>query len=122
MFGAPDGVGAVGGGSNNGGSSNGSSIGGSGGGGAGGGGISGGNNLIAQGMLRAPPLASLLPQIKSIATKLLPTAANGGSSGGDSFSDNYGGSGVVSAEVKEISSGPYLEAFCIAIFDAPINN
>ena len=63
--------------------------------------------------LRAPPLASLLPQIKSIATNLLPTVGAGGEGEKDSF-------GMVSAVVKELSSGPYLESFCIAILDTVI--
>jgi hypothetical protein len=60
--------------------------------------------------LRAPPLASLLPQIKSIATKLLPSAAAEGAAE----------AGTISAEIREISSGPYLDAFCIAVFDTPM--
>ncbi|KAJ1407749.1 Peroxin-3 [Ochromonadaceae sp. CCMP2298] len=63
--------------------------------------------FASEGQARTPPLASLLPQIKAVAGKLLPTASAG-----------HGG---VSAEVKEISQGPYLEAFCIAIFDAPVS-
>ncbi len=49
------------------------------------------------------PLASLLPQIKAVAAKLLPSSMDS----------------VVSAEVRDISSGPGLDSFCIAIFDAP---
>ena len=63
--------------------------------------------------LRAPPLASLLPQVKAIASNLLPTVGAVGEGREDSF-------GMVSAEVKEISSGPYLESFCIAILDTII--
>lgn len=64
------------------------------------------------GHLRAPPLASILPQVKAVATKLLPTT----------LTPSLGGDGAValSADVKAISSGPYLEAFCIAIFDTPV--
>jgi len=69
--------------------------------------------------LRAPPLASLLPQIKSIATNLLPTvgAAAGVGIDGNSEHDSFG---MVSPVVKELSSGPYLESFCIAILDTVI--
>lgn len=66
--------------------------------------------------LRTPPLASLLPQVKSVALNLLPAglqlmeAEDVGGRASDS---------IVTPEVKEIASGPFLEAFCIAIFDAP---
>eukprot|EP00600_Ochromonadales_sp_CCMP1393_P001317 CAMPEP_0174992066 /NCGR_PEP_ID=MMETSP0004_2-20121128/22293_1 /TAXON_ID=420556 /ORGANISM="Ochromonas sp., Strain CCMP1393" /LENGTH=336 /DNA_ID=CAMNT_0016245989 /DNA_START=365 /DNA_END=1375 /DNA_ORIENTATION=+ len=70
--------------------------------------------------LRTPPLASLLPQIKSIASNLLPSSTSPAASHARGH-DAAAATAVVSAEVKEISSGPYLEAFCIAIFDAPLS-
>jgi hypothetical protein len=52
--------------------------------------------------LRTPPLASLLPQMKVISTRLLP----------EDLDDD-------SIELKHIlSSGPLLDSFCLSLFDA----
>lgn len=55
-----------------------------------------GSNL---GQLRTPPLASLLPQVKAIASSFLPND-------------------VRSVDIKELFSGPILESLCVAVFDA----
>lgn len=49
--------------------------------------------------LRSPPLASVLPQLKAICSRLLPDDA-------------------ICPDVKEIYSGPSLDALCVSIFDA----
>ena len=49
--------------------------------------------------LRSPPLASLLPQLKAICSRLLPDDA-------------------ICQDVKEVYSGPSLDALCVSIFDA----
>lgn len=49
--------------------------------------------------LRSPPLASVLPQLKAICSRLLPDD-------------------TICPDVKEIYSGPSLDALCISIFDA----
>jgi hypothetical protein len=51
----------------------------------------------------SPPLASLLPQIKAIASSLLPNDLR-------------------SVDIREISSGPILEALCVSVFDAEIDD
>jgi hypothetical protein len=61
------------------------------------------DNPASHDALRTLPLASLLPQIKAIAARLLPASLDT----------------VVSPEVRDISSGPCLDSFCIAVFDAP---
>jgi hypothetical protein len=61
--------------------------------------------------LRAPPLASILPQVKSIATRLLPSGTEAGAVG--DAEEN------LSPEIREIASGQYLDAFCVAVFDVP---
>lgn len=55
-------------------------------------------------IVTSPPLASLLPQIKAISAKLLPTDID------------Y--DGFINSEVRDVSSGPYLDSFCISAFDA----
>ncbi len=54
--------------------------------------------------LKTLPLASLLPQIKAVATRLLPSSTEQ----------------PLGAEIRDISSGPCLESFCVSIFDAPL--
>lgn len=54
------------------------------------------------GGLRTPPLASILPQLKSLAVRLLPDNADQ----------------IDMTEVKNISMGPLLDSFCMTIFDA----
>ena len=49
---------------------------------------------------RTPPLASLLPQIKAIASRMLPGANEG-----------------LTSVVKEVAAGPILNALCEAVFD-----
>jgi len=49
--------------------------------------------------LRSPPLASVLPQLKAICSRLLPDD-------------------TICPDVKEIYSGPSLDALCVSIFDA----
>ena len=66
-----------------------------------------------QPVMRTPPLASLLPQIKSLAGKLLLAGPEGGPAGG-----TVGEPASLSEEIREISTGPYLDAFCLAVFDA----
>lgn len=51
---------------------------------------------------RAPPLASLLPQLKSLASRLLPDSKET----------------AITSDVKVVSSGPLLDSLCISIFDA----
>lgn len=68
--------------------------------------------------LRAPPLASLLPQIKAIATKLLPGESE--AVGGGAVGANGGAAVEISEEIRELVSGPYLDAFCMAVFDTPL--
>ena len=50
---------------------------------------------------RTPPLASLLPQIKAVANRLLP------------------GEEVSLDVVRDLVSGPYLDTLCTAVFDSP---
>ena len=50
---------------------------------------------------RAPPFASLLPQIKAIASSLLPNDAR-------------------SVDIRDIVSGPLVESLCDSVFDAVI--
>lgn len=56
----------------------------------------------AQVGLKTPPLASILPQLKSLAAKLLPESAET----------------VNIYDIRAISTGPLLESFCMTIFDA----
>jgi hypothetical protein len=51
---------------------------------------------------RAPPLASLLPQLKMLSGRLLPDSANT----------------PMSPEIKQVSSGALLDSLCISIFDS----
>ena len=75
---------------------------------------------------RTPPLASLLPQIKAISINLLqPAAGQSQVSIGDlspgEFSSPSSGSSiasiVVSQNIREISSGPALDSFCVSILE-----
>lgn len=50
-----------------------------------------------------PPLASLLPALKNVSSKVLPSAG-------------------VSACVRDIAGGPYLDALCTAVFDSPLED
>lgn len=61
-------------------------------------------NLSSHSSLRSLPLASLLPQVKAVASRLLPISAV--------QSDG------LTAELKEISSGPLLDGLCISIFSS----
>lgn len=75
--------------------------------------------------LRAPPLASILPQIKTIAMRMLPSGvgngnSSGSSSGGALVSAAVDEGAALSAEIRDIASGQYLDAFCIAVFDTPL--
>ena len=54
----------------------------------------------ASGLYRTPPLASLLPQIKAIASRMLPSANED-----------------LTSLVKEVAAGPILNALCEAVFD-----
>jgi hypothetical protein len=86
--------------------------------------------------LRTPPLASLLPQIKAIGMNLLqPSSPHGpssdpsspygsdfasprdGSSSSSTSSNRSTSSSVVSANIKEISSGPALDSLCVSILE-----
>lgn len=51
---------------------------------------------------KTPPLASILPQLKSLSGKLLPETADA----------------VNPYDLKSLTSGPLLESFCMTIFDA----
>lgn len=51
---------------------------------------------------RAPPLASVLPQLKSISNRLLPDSVDG----------------PLNSHLKHMSSGALLDSLCISIFDA----
>ena len=51
--------------------------------------------------LRKPPMISLLPQIKSIATLLIPN-------------DNQ----IQNSSINELLNGPLLESLCMSIFEA----
>jgi hypothetical protein len=53
--------------------------------------------------LKSPPLASILPQLKSISIRFVP----------DSSHDS-----PLSNDIRNISSGPLLDSLCINIFDA----
>lgn len=50
---------------------------------------------------RSPPLASLLPQLKGAALKLLPSDP----------------SAAISADVREMLSSPALDTLCVSLFD-----
>ncbi len=54
----------------------------------------------AANLYRTPPLASLLPQVKAIASRMLPSANEG-----------------LTSVVKEVSAGPILNALCEAVYD-----
>jgi hypothetical protein len=51
---------------------------------------------------KTPPLASILPQLKSLSGRLLPDTADA----------------VNPYDLKSLTSGPLLESFCMTIFDA----
>jgi hypothetical protein len=51
---------------------------------------------------KSPPLASILPQLKSLSARLLPETAEA----------------VNPYDLKSLTSGPLLESFCMTIFDA----
>jgi hypothetical protein len=51
---------------------------------------------------RAPPLASLLPQIKHIALAMMPKE------------------GAVTQSAKEFASGPGIESFCLSISESSL--
>ena len=49
--------------------------------------------------LKTPALASVLPQIKAVAARLLPTEG-------------------ASVHIRDVVSGPYMDALCTAVFDS----
>ncbi len=51
---------------------------------------------------RSPPLASILPQLKSIANRLLPDSPDT----------------PLNSDLRNLSSGTLLDSLCISIFDA----
>lgn len=51
---------------------------------------------------RSPPLASLLPQLKNLSSRLLPDSANT----------------AMTPDIKQVSSGALLDSLCISIFDS----
>ena len=59
----------------------------------------GGGAGMRAGAFSTPPLASILPQLKSLSSKLLPS------------------DGRVSYEVKEITCGSAVEALCLSILN-----
>lgn len=69
-------------------------------------------------VMKTPPLASILPQIKAISLKTL--SENKTTSDTTSSTTSNTTATIVSNEIRDISSGPYLEAFCLAIFDTPL--
>ena len=69
-------------------------------------------------VMKTPPLASILPQIKAISLKTL--SENKTTSDTTSTTTSNTTATIVSNEIRDISSGPYLEAFCLAIFDTPL--
>ena len=71
------------------------------------------NSSSQSGLLKSPPLARVLPQLKAVALKLFPAPVTTGSSNVEPYQ-------LVSSDVREVSSGAYLEAFCLAIFDATV--
>ena len=66
------------------------------------------SNPTSHATLRTLPLASLLPQVKAIAARLLP-----------SQSPSSAASAALPPELKEISSGPIIDGLCISIFNSP---
>jgi hypothetical protein len=54
---------------------------------------------------RAPPLASILPQLKALAARFLP--------------DNV--DTPMTSEIRNLSYGPLLDSFCLSLFDAEEN-
>lgn len=75
--------------------------------------------------LRTPPLASLLPQIKAIATNLLQPSSPPPSSSlynqDNSLLDGSNSGSVVSSIIKEVSSGPALDSFCVSMLETTTN-
>ena len=67
------------------------------------------SNPTSHATLRTLPLASLLPQVKAIATRLLPSQSPSSTST----------AAVLPTELKEISSGPIIDGLCISIFNSP---
>jgi hypothetical protein len=51
--------------------------------------------------MRTPPLASILPHIKSIASELLPTNSQ-----------------QLTVNIQDLVSGPILDSLCLSVFDA----
>jgi len=58
-------------------------------------------NQKAWAPMRTPPLASILPHIKSIAAELLPTNSQ-----------------QLTVNIRDLVSGPILDSLCLSVFDA----
>jgi len=73
-------------------------------------------------VMRTPPIASLLPQLKAIARDMLP-AAPGAAAATAAAAANpkalSSSSALLTQEVRDIASGAALDTLCVAIFDAP---
>ena len=74
------------------------------------------SNPTSHATLRTLPLASLLPQVKAIAARLLPSQSPSSSS---SAAAAAAASAALPPELKEISSGPIIDGLCISIFNSP---
>lgn len=61
---------------------------------------------------KTPPLASLLPQLKFIAQRLLPEEKKPATNLNNSHSAGW------NQDIKHIASGPLMESFCIGLLDA----
>ena len=83
-----------------------------------------GMELTGSSQPRTPPIASLLPQLKSIAKEMLPGLPTNGSSssGGGGSAQGPGSGALLTPEVRDIAAGAALDSLCVAIFDAPTSS
>lgn len=75
---------------------------------------------------RTPPLASILPTVKSIAKEMLPAGAAANAKGTppaggiapSPLSSTASSGAMLTAEVRDIAAGAALDSLCTAVFDA----